>query len=166
MPVKEILLLGNPKLYEISQPIKKEELEKIKQPIQDLHDTLMDFRAKHNCGRAIAAPQIGVMKRLIYMFIDEPRVFINPIIENPSIEMIELWDDCMSFPNLLVKVSRHETIELRYRNEDWQEKNITLKNDLSELLQHECDHLDGILAVARAIDETSFAFKSQQKYLE
>ncbi|MCP4104101.1 MAG: peptide deformylase, partial [Desulfobacteraceae bacterium] len=88
MSVKEILLLGNPKLYEISKPVKQEELEELSEVVRDLHDTLTDFREKHGAGRAIAAPQIGVMKRLIYMCINEPVVFINPVLSNKSKEMM------------------------------------------------------------------------------
>ncbi|MCP4109632.1 MAG: hypothetical protein GY749_29615, partial [Desulfobacteraceae bacterium] len=72
------------------------------------------FREKHGAGRAIAAPQIGVMKRLIYMCINEPVVFINPVLSNKSKEMMIVWDDCMSFPDLLVKVERHVKCEIWY----------------------------------------------------
>ena len=166
MPVKEILLLGNPALYQISTPINIEELDSIKKIVADLHDTMMDFKRKYNAGRAIAAPQIGVMKRLIYLFIDKPVVFINPVLENKSEEMFEVWDDCMSFPELLVKVRRHKSCTIRYRNSDFIEEEMLLEGDLSELLQHEYDHLDGILAVSRAIDRNSFALRSQKKYLK
>ena len=166
MAVKEILLLGNPKLFEMCQPVREAQLEQIRPIIQDLHDTLMAFRAKYNAGRAIAAPQIGAMKRLVYMHIKEPVVFINPVLDLKSTEMMELWDDCMSFPDLLVKVHRHQKCRITYRNEHWKEQNMTLEGDLSELLQHEVDHLDGILAVQRAIDDKSFALRSQRYLLK
>ncbi len=67
---REILLLGNPQLYEISTPYQKEERKEIESVVADLHDTLIAFRKKYNCGRAIAAPQIGVKRRLLYMYID------------------------------------------------------------------------------------------------
>ncbi len=165
MAVREILLLGNPKLYEICEPVKKAELETIKPAVQDLHDTLMDFREKYNAGRAIAAPQIGVMKRVVYMYIDRPAVFINPFLDLKNAEMMELWDDCMSFPDLLVKVRRHQRCRITYRDENWGEQSIELEGDLSELLQHEVDHLDGILAVQRSIDDKSFALRSQRCFL-
>jgi len=165
MAVKKVLLLGNPKLYEVCDPIKRDELELLKPVITDLKDTLLDFRKNYSAGRAIAAPQIGIMKRLIYMEIDKPQIFINPIIKNKSKEMIQLWDDCMCFPNLLVYVSRHAQCDIIFFDLDWKKHTITLKDDLSELLQHECDHLDGILAVSRAINGQSFALRSQQKFL-
>ncbi|MEL7146665.1 MAG: peptide deformylase, partial [Bacteroidota bacterium] len=91
---------------------------------------------------------------------DKPVVFINPEVTNPSEEFIELWDDCMSFPNLLVKVKRHRTITLRYLDENWEHREWQMTNDLSELLQHECDHLEGVLCTMRAIDSQSFRWRN------
>ena len=163
--VKDILLLGNPKLYETSQPVKQTDLTGLKEVVNDLHDTLIDFRERYGAGRAIAAPQIGVMKRLLYMFIDKPVVFINPELRDMSPEMMIVWDDCMCFPELLVKVERHKTCTIAFRDLDWNRQEMFLEGDLSELLQHEYDHLDGILAVSRAIDEQSFALRSQKNLL-
>jgi peptide deformylase len=141
------------------------EIDDTKPLSQDLHDTLMDFRKRFSAGRAIASPQIGVMKRLIYMHINEPVVIINPKIDWKSREMIEVWDDCMCFPDLLIKVLHHQRLRLIYRDLDWKERSMDLEGDLSELIQHEYDHLDGILAVSRAIDGKSFALRSQRKFL-
>lgn len=166
MSIKEILLLGNPRLYEVSEPVKKDELDKMKDVVDDLHDTLMDFRKRYGVGRAVAAPQIGVMKRLVYMYITEPVVFINPELSQKSKDMIVVWDDCMSFPDLLVKVRRHKTCAVAYHDLAGDKQSMQLEDDLSELLQHEYDHLDGILAVSRAIDSRSFALKSQKDYIK
>ena len=165
MAVKDIVLLGNPELYRISQPIRKHEVSGLSEVVMDLHDTLMDFKKRYGAGRAIAAPQIGVKKRLVYMVIDRPTVFINPVLEQKSREMIEVWDDCMCFPDLLVKVRRHKRCRIRWLNMDWKEEEMMLEGSLSELLQHECDHLEGILAVSRAIDEKSFALRNQRSFL-
>jgi peptide deformylase len=102
---------------------------------------------------------LGYLKRIIYMNIDKPVVFINPVLFNKSEEMMEIWDDCMSFPNLLVKVRRHKKCSIKYFDLDWNEKTMNLEDDLSELLQHEYDHLDGILATMRAIDNKSLKLK-------
>lgn len=166
MAVKEILLLGNPKLYEVSTPIEENEVDGLSGVIQDLHDTMMDFKRTYGAGRAIAAPQIGVMKRLIYMYITEPVVFINPTYSHKSDEKMTVWDDCMSFPEILVKVKRHKRCQLTYRDKQWQEQSLWLEDDLSELIQHEYDHLDGVLAFSHAIDSQSFAFRSQQHLLD
>lgn len=166
MAVREILLLGNPKLYEISEAVKEDDLKNLPPVVADLHDTLLEFRKKYGAGRAIAACQIGFGKRLIYMFIDRPMVFINPILQNRSKEMIEVWDDCMCFPDLLVKVRRHKSCAIRFKDLSFKEHTMELEDDLSELLQHEYDHLDGILAVSRAMDGYSFALRSQKPYLK
>lgn len=161
MAIREILMLGNPLLYEVCAPVTEGELHEMRAVAKDLHDTLTDFRARYGVGRAIAAPQIGVKKRLLYMNTGQPIVFINPVLSARSRKKFELWDDCMSFPELLVRVSRHQTCRISYRDLDWQKQALLLQDSMSELLQHECDHLDGILAVARAIDSKSFALRSQ-----
>ena len=163
MAVKEILLLGNPKLYEVSDAVKEDDVKDLPSVVADLHDTLLDFRRKYGAGRAIAACQIGFAKRLIYMFVHEPVVFINPSLKDLSSEMIEVWDDCMCFPDLLVKVLRHKHCTIRFKDMEWNDRAMTLTDNLSELLQHEYDHLDGILAVSRAMDGRSFALRSQKR---
>ena len=166
MTAQKILLLGNPQLHKVSEEIHESELASLHPIIQDLHDTMMAYRAEYGAGRAIAAPQIGVMKRLVYMHIDKPMVFINPVLKNLSDEMIEVWDDCMSFPDLLVRVRRHKSCSIEYRNENWDLHTLELVDDLSELLQHEYDHLNGILAVTRAMDGYSYALRSQRHFLK
>jgi peptide deformylase len=167
MAIRQILSLGNPQLYEESEPVLKKEIETMQSVVVDLRDTMMNFRKQYGVGRAIAAPQIGVMKRLLYMSIgDVSTVFINPRLEDMSGEMMEVWDDCMCFPDLLVKVMRYKSCRILYRNEKWEEESMDLDGDLSELLQHEYDHLDGVLAVSRAIDGKSFALKNQKRFLE
>ena len=165
MEKSSILLLGDPRLYEVSQEVKEEEIKSLNPVIAALHDAMMQFRAQYKRGRAIAAPQIGVMKRILYMNIDKPVLFLNPTFTYKSPELIELWDDCMSFPDLLVKVKRHASCRLKFRDMDWKEHEWELSGDLSELIQHEYDHLDGILAVMRAVDPHSFALYSQKQFI-
>ena len=166
MAAREVLLLGNPLLYETSAEVGQEELREVSEVVSDLHDTMMDFRRRYGAGRAIAAPQIGVMKRIIYMHVDDSsRIFINPEMKFVGMEKMEIWDDCMCFPDLLVKVRRHKSCLIRFLNEEWEEEEALFEDDLSELLQHEYDHLDGILAVSRAIDGRSFALRSQREFL-
>jgi len=156
---REILLLGNPTLYEASEEVRAEELEALRPLFDDLFDCIRGIRREHGFGRAIAAPQIGVQKRVICILTDRPYVIINPKLEFIGSEMQELWDDCMSFPNLLVRVRRWRHCILRYRDENWQEQELRMDDDMAELIQHEYDHLDGILATMRAIDSKSFAIK-------
>jgi peptide deformylase len=155
----DILLLGDPRLYEKSKQVHREELENVAKWVQDMHEVMEAIRAEYNFGRAIAAPQLGIMKRLIYMNIDKPVVIINPEFTFLSDEMFELWDDCMSLPNLLVKLKRHQKATIKFLNENWEEQTWELEGDLSELLQHEYDHLDGILCTMRALDEKSLKWR-------
>jgi peptide deformylase len=157
--IKDILLLGDPRLYEVCAPVLQSELPLVKDWAAGLHNAMTEIRAKHNFGRAIAAPQLGIMKRLIYMNIDQPVVIINPVLDNLSNNMFELWDDCMSFPHLLVKVKRHQSLTLKYLDEYWQPQEWNMENDLSELIQHEYDHLEGILCTMRAVDKKSFRWR-------
>jgi peptide deformylase len=158
--LNDMLQLGNPLLYEVCEPVLSTELPLVKGWVADMDNVMEEIRIKYNFGRAIAAPQLGIMKRLIYMKIDKPVIFINPEISGLSKEMFELWDDCMSFPNLLVRVKRHKSLTIRYLNENWEPQEWEMSDDLSELLQHEYDHLDGILCTMRAIDNKSFKWRT------
>ncbi len=156
----DLLLLGDPRLYQVCEPVYQNELPLVKDWVTDMNNVMQQIRAKYNFGRAIAAPQLGIMKRLIYMNIDKPVVFINPELNDLSDEKFELWDDCMSFPNLLVKVMRHKQITVNYLDENWQPQQWYMTDNLSELLQHEYDHLEGILCTMRAVDEKAFKWRS------
>ena len=159
MSLKNILLLGDPRLYEQSEAVKRNEINEIKPAVEILHHALMEFKEKYKSGRAIATSQIGVMKRLIYMNIDKPVVIINFVLSEFSKEKITVWDDCFSFPNLFVKVKRAKRVKLTFRDLNWKEHIWFLEDDLSELIQHEYDHLDGTLATQRALDDKSFKIK-------
>ena len=156
---REILLLGDPKLYEVCEDVKQEELEDLRPVFEDMFDTILGIRRDYGFGRAIAAPQIGVQKRLICMLTDKPYMIINPTLEFVGDEMMELMDDCMSFPKLLVRVRRFRHCILRYLDEHWLPQEKRMDDDMAELIQHEYDHLDGILATMRAIDNKSFVMK-------
>lgn len=157
--LEDLLLLGDPRLYQVCDPVLESELPLVGTWVNDLDQVMREIRAKYHFGRAIAAPQLGIMKRLIYMNIDQPIVFINPECTDLSDELFELWDDCMSFPHLLVRVKRHKSLTLKYLDENWQPQVWTMENDLAELMQHEYDHLEGILCTMRAIDDKSFRWR-------
>ena len=161
--VREILKLGNPQLYEMSEEVTKAEINSLTEWVQDLHDTLMDYREIYGAGRAVAAPQIGIKKRLLYMFTDKPYIIINPVMSFPDDEKYTLLDDCMSFPGLIVKVERYKRAEISYFDEDFNPQKMYLEGDLSELLQHEYDHLDGILATMRAVDNKSLYVEQMKR---
>lgn len=160
--IRKILLLGDQRLYQVSAPVLEEQRDQLAALEEDLRDTMLEFRRVHRVGRAIAAPQIGVFKRVIYMNAPEmeaPVLLVNPRLEFPDQERMELWDDCMSFPGLLVRLKRYRKCVVRFLDRDWKEQTLVLEGDLSELIQHEYDHLDGILAVDRAESSKDLAMR-------
>jgi peptide deformylase len=166
MAVRDILFLGNPKLYEESSKVRHEELEDLKSVFEDLGDTLLEFRDEYGWGRAISAPQIGVMKRIVYMNVNEPIVLINPVIKLRNRSKTLVWDDCMSCPEFLVKVKRYRRCKVEYRDINWQKRSMYLEGKLAALMQHEVDHLRGILITQRAISDKSFALRSERALLK
>lgn len=164
MPPREILQLGNPILRQECQPVEDFESLHLKSLIIDLDDTLAEFARAHGFGRGIAAPQIGEFKRVIFIRMS-PSGFCGPLI-NPKIvwessERREIWDNCFSFPDLVVKVSRAVDITVEYQDEKAASRTIEPSGDLSELLQHEIDHLDGILAIDRALSPQAFMTRTE-----
>lgn len=157
--IHDILKLGDPRLYERCEPVLESELALVPDWTRQLHEAMEDIRRVYQFGRGIAAPQLGIMKRMFYLNLDRPYIILNPELKNLSEEKFELWDDCMSFPNLLVKVERNQSLTLEYLDENWQKQTWTVEGAISELIQHEYDHLDGILCTMRAIDERSFRWK-------
>jgi peptide deformylase len=157
--IQDILKLGDPRLYEVCEPVLKSDLSLIPDWTQQLHEAMEDIRRVYGFGRGIAAPQLGIMKRMFYLNLDRPYIILNPELTGISEELFELWDDCMSFPNLLVKVNRHQSLTLEYLDENWEKQSWTVEGAISELIQHEYDHLNGILCTMRAIDEKSFKWK-------
>lgn len=164
MAGREILQLGNPLLLQTSQPVTTFASAETRALIADLRDTLASFREATGYGRGIAAPQIGVLERAIFIRM-QPTGFcgalLNPRIVWASDAKIELWDDCFSFPELMVRVARAAEIRVAYTDERGTQQTLAADGDLSELLQHEIDHLDGILAVERAISPTAFATRAE-----
>lgn len=156
MAIRTVLQLGDPGLREIAKVVSDPTSPEICALIQDLSDTLAHWKSTTGYGRAIAAPQIGSGLRVIFLQLPgaEPWPFVNPEIINPSDEKIVVWDACLSFLSIFMQVERHRLITVRYQDlrGDWHEIPAGEERNLSELLQHEIDHLDGILAVDRITD--------------
>jgi len=164
MSSREILQLGNPTLWQKSIRVEDVDSTETTSLIRDLSDTLASFRESTGYGRGIAAPQIGLLKRMIFIRM-QPEGFCGPLI-NPAISWssearMELWDDCFSFPDLMVRVSRSRQIRVEYQDDRGIGRTLEAEDDLSELLQHEIDHLDGVLAVQRAISPQAFSTRAE-----
>ena len=168
MPIRDILQLGNPMLWEKSAPVTDIDSQETGVLIEDLRDTLRAFYYANGYGRGIAAPQIGVLKRIVWIRM-RPEGFcaalINPEIIWQDTARYELWDDCLSFPDLLVRVTRAVAVKVKYTDIGGFEQELRAEGDLSELLQHEIDHLDGILSIHRAVSPQSFASREEWERL-
>lgn len=161
MAIKEILLLGNPVLRKKCVVVKRVNDPAVRRTITDLADTLNNFRRQKGFGRGIAAPQISVASRILFINVDRPMALINPKIVSRSKTMMTLWDDCFSFPDILVKLKRNSAVMVEYLDKHGARQLLAAKGGLSELLQHEIDHLDGILAIDRAIDSKHIILRSE-----
>ncbi|KNC47917.1 polypeptide deformylase [Thecamonas trahens ATCC 50062] len=145
-----------------------------------LHAALAAFRAAKGFGRAIAAPQIGVSKRFVALDLGSsaegtdladlaaagPFTIFNPAIVWRSDETMTLWDNCLSFPWLMVRTQRAVSISVTFQDADGVTHTAqALPPALSELLQHELDHLDGVLALDKAIrDDGVISFVARNLY--
>ncbi|MBI2212289.1 MAG: peptide deformylase [Acidobacteria bacterium] len=156
-----VLLLGDPRLRVRSSEVTDFEGAELQAACAGLAATLQAFRTQHGFGRAISAPQVGVSLRIVAVNLgDGPFFVVNPRVISASGVTFAMWDDCMSFPGLLVRLRRDRSISLAYQNErgatcEWSAMGIAA----SELFQHELDHLDGVLAIDRAIDRESIVMR-------
>jgi peptide deformylase len=158
--IQTILQLGHPGLRRRCIQVRDFGSPRMHSIVQHLEDTLGDFRARNGFGRGIAAPQINENARIIFINIDHPIVLCNPHIVTRSRTMMTLWDDCFSFPDLVVKVRRHLSITVRFQDAGGNRQTLKARGAMSELLQHEIDHLDGILCIDRAIDSRHILYRS------
>eukprot|EP01004_Peranema_trichophorum_P007863 NODE_6636_length_861_cov_28.168022_g6038_i0.p1 GENE.NODE_6636_length_861_cov_28.168022_g6038_i0~~NODE_6636_length_861_cov_28.168022_g6038_i0.p1 ORF type:complete len:183 (-),score=28.58 NODE_6636_length_861_cov_28.168022_g6038_i0:253-801(-) len=160
--VKSILRLGNPLLRKTSIPV-LESTPSIKSISNELHQALALFRKSHGFGRAISAPQLGYSYRIIAADLGQgPITLYNPEVYWHSKEYMYLWDDCMSIPDIIVRLKRSKSISIRFVDDDgnfqhWEK----LPADQSELFQHEMDHLDGVMMVDLAAGPESIIFRNE-----
>ena len=126
--------------------------EKIKELAQDMLDTMYA-----NDGIGLAACQVGMLKSMIVYDVDyveenkekKPVVCINPKIVSRSRSMVEVEEGCLSFPNVFENVIRHEKITVEYTDLNGKKKTKHAKGMEAIVIQHECDHLDGIVFLDR-----------------
>ncbi len=149
--IKPILQLGNSTLRRKCLPVKNFNSEYPTRLVKDLSDTLRDAKKRFGYGRGIAAPQIGESTRVV--FIDTPSMktaLINPRVTWASEATFEVWDSCFCFSvEFFVLVDRHCRIKVEYSDAKGNKHAVEAEEELSELLQHEIDHLDGVLATDR-----------------
>lgn len=162
--IREVLRMGDPRLLRVAQPVAAFGTPELRELIADLFDTM---RALDGAG--LAAPQIGVdLRVVIFGFTASPRypdaeavpetILINPVLTPLSDEMEEGWEGCLSVPGLRGVVPRYR--RLRYQGFDVQGSPIdrSVSGFHARVVQHECDHLDGILYPMRVRDFSRFGF--------
>lgn len=162
MTVRRIHQLGGPILRARCQKVDKPSSAAVRLVADDLRDTLSEARKKFKMGRALAAPQIGAPMRLVFMQVGRQRWnLVNPEITDVGPDDFLVWDDCFSFPDLYVRVTRAYQVTLSYQDLQGKPHTMSLEGPLAELVQHEIDHLDGILAVDRASGLDPFAYREE-----
>lgn len=162
--IREVLKMGDPRLLEIAEPVSNFDTAELRSLLSDMHDTMT-----HLDGAGLAAPQIGVGLRVVIFGVrNNPRypnagevpytVLINPVLEILSDEMEEAWEGCLSVPGMRGVVPRHARLRYRGVNEDGHEIDRIAEGFHARVVQHECDHLDGILYPMRVRDFSRFGF--------
>lgn len=162
--IREVLRMGDPRLLLRAQPVEEFGAPELAALIEDMQDTM-----RHLDGAGLAAPQIGVCLRVvIFGFESNPRypeaaavpftVLINPELTPLSDEEEEGWEGCLSLPGLRGRVPRWQ--QLRYAGHDPSGRRFEreVEGFHARVVQHECDHLDGILYPMRIRDFRSFGF--------
>ena len=165
MAVRTVRQLGDSVLRETCKEVEDASTPEIRALVEDLSDTLAFWRKTTGYGRGIAAPQIGVAKRVVFLRLpgEDPWPLVNPKIVERSSERIVVWDACLSFLSIFMQVERNRDITVGYQDLQGGTHEIQageLRN-LSELLQHEIDHLDGVLCIDRVIDLRTICTKEE-----
>ena len=162
MAVRRIRQLGDPILRARCTPVTNPRSPAARIVADDLRDTLRDWRERHGSGRGIAAPQVGAPIRMVHIELPGRRwTLVNPEIVDVGDQDFLVWDDCFSFPELLVRVQRAYQVTVRYQDPSGDAHTLEAEGDLAELLQHEIDHLDGVLAVDRATGVDPFCHREE-----
>jgi peptide deformylase len=167
MPVRDVLRMGHPVLRQKAQPVERLASPELRELVQDMKDTMAALN-----GAGLAAPQIGVSQRVVIFGVDKnPRypdaeevpftVLVNPRITLLTREVEEGWEGCLSVPGMRGVVPRYT--KLRYTGFDHEGHPIdrVAEGFHARVVQHECDHLDGILYPQRMTDLSKFGFTKE-----
>jgi peptide deformylase len=164
MAIRPVLRLGNPELLMKSQPVTAFDTSELHQLIRDMRETM----AAEN-GAGLAAPQIGVLKRVVIFGVDRnPRypeaapvpqtILINPVITPLSAEQETGWEGCLSVPGMRGLVSRYRHIRYTGFDAAGTPVDVEASGFHARVVQHECDHLDGIIYTHKLVDPLQFGF--------
>ena len=162
--IREVLKMGDPRLLQIAEPLARFDTPELHALLADMRDTMA-----HLSGAGLAAPQIGVgLQVVIFGVKKNPRypdaeevpdtVLINPVLTPLSDEMEEDWEGCLSVPGLRGMVPRHTRLRYQGFDEKCQAIDRSVDGFHARVVQHECDHLMGILYPMRIRDLRNFGF--------
>lgn len=162
MAIRTTLQMGDPCLRESCAPITDFAGSRWDRLVADLADTLRDWQERSTYGRGIAAPQVGEQVQLVYLDGFSPAVLVNPSIVAASAETWQPWDACLSFSlAFFCRVTRHQWVDVEYCDLSGHRYRLHAEGELAELLQHEIDHLNGILAVDRMTSSQTMCMRSE-----
>ena len=162
--IREVLKMGDPRLLEKSLPVEAFGTPQLRELVADMRDTMA-----HLNGAGLAAPQIGVPLRVVIFGVTHnPRypdaeevpdtVLINPVITPIGEEIEEAWEGCLSVQGMRGVVPRFKRLHYRGFDESGQAIDRSVEGFHARVVQHECDHLDGILYPMRIRDMSKFGF--------
>ena len=162
MAVRRVIQMGHPLLREVSKPVAAEEFdtEAFQRLCDDLLETMLDYD-----GVGLAAPQIGVLKRVVVLELDDeegPEFLVNPVIEVIADSSRFTWEGCLSVEGLRGRVERPDQVRVRAFDRDGSRKGYELHGYPAVVVQHECDHLDGVLYVDK-VDPKTLAFMREYR---
>ena len=174
MAILKIARMGHPILMRASDEVDDPTAPEIRQLVDDMIETMADAR-----GLGLAAPQVHVSKRVVIFYapieeadessgVQEVRsltVLINPVIEPLSDIMVDGWEGCLSVPGLRGEVSRYESIRYRGLTLDGDAIDREVQGMHARIVQHECDHLEGVLYPMRMTDLSLLVFESELHHL-
>ena len=152
-PPLEVHIMGDKVLRQTAKRIAK-----VDQPVRDLAHKMLQTMYSEN-GVGLAAPQVGVNKQMIVIDCqpdnpaNPPLVMINPVIKKSSKDLCVLEEGCLSIPNVFLDVARPRTIEVQFKNIEGKLQRIKASGWLSRVIQHEMDHLSGVLFVDRVVNK-------------
>jgi len=167
MAIKTVLRMGDARLWQRAEPVGRFDTPELQQLLVDMRDTM-----HHMNGAGLAAPQIGVGLRVVIFGLQQnarypdaetvpETVLINPLITPLGDEIEEDWEGCLSVPGLRGMVPRHARIRYQGRDEYGALIDRTVSGFHARVVQHECDHLDGILYPMRIKDLTKFGYNQE-----
>ena len=167
MAIRTVLRMGDPRLLQAARPVERFDTPELHALIADMEDTM---RALDGAG--LAAPQIGVGLQVAVFGVEhnerypdaEPvpyTVLINPVLEPIGAEIVEDWEGCLSVPGMRGLVPRHRRLRYRGRDQYGQLIDRTVGDFHARVVQHECDHLAGILYPMRIRDLRHFGFNAE-----